>query len=194
MADGAKMTTAGMEDMLREFQDLPKVIRKRLMIGAVASAARRVRDDARLLAPLYSGQVGKDHSPPGTLKKAIYMARLIPKCTDTQEVWAVDVFTGGRKITRGKNKGKVSWDTDAYYAAWVEYGHYTRVPGSTRRQHKDAVKSKTALSLGAKWVGPKPFMRPAFERNKVASLQIMADYIGKNLPIALSAFKFIKAT
>ena len=91
MADGAKMTTQGMEEMLNEFRELPKAIRKRLMTGAVASAAKIVRDDSRRLAPQYSGQIGKNHPPPGTLKKAIYMARLIQKCTDTQEVWAVDV-------------------------------------------------------------------------------------------------------
>jgi hypothetical protein len=191
MADSASMTTPNLQEFLNEIQNFPAAIRKRLLVGAVATGARLVRDDAKALAPLWTGPVSEGHPPPGTLKNAIYMARLVHKCTPTSEVWAVDVKTGTRTIKRGKNKGEVTNDKDAYYAVWVELGHYTRTP-----QGPGSRKSRQAAAIAGglvRFVPGKPYMRPAFERNKVAALNAMGDYIAKNLPAACAAFKYIKA-
>ncbi len=188
------MTTPNMREFLDEIMALPDRVRQRVMIGAVASGARVVRNEAILRAPLWTGPVSAGHPPPGTLKRAIYMARLINKCTPTVETWIVDVRTGKRMVRRGKNKGATLNDKDAYYAAWVEYGHWTRTPGTTKRQHRQAVRSGIAAALGAKWVPAKPYMRPAVETKKSAAFDAMAEYVAKNLPAAFQAMKFIKVT
>lgn len=192
MAISASMKTPNMADFLAEIENLPKKVVDRLKIGAVASGARIVRDQAIANAPEWHGDVSKGHPPPGTLKRAIYMARLIHKCTPTFEVWAVDVRTGSRTIARGKNKGMSTNDKDAYYAAWVEYGHWTRTPGSTKRQHREAVRTGMAATMGARFIPAQPYMRPAVEAKKEAAFNAMAEYIAKNLPAAVQAMRYVK--
>lgn len=192
MAISATMKTPNMADFLAEIHNLPPKVVERLKIGAVASGARIVRDQAIANAPEWHGDVSAGHPPPGTLKRAIYMARLISKCTPMYEVWAVDVKTGRRTITRGKNKGQTTNDKDAYYATWVELGHWTRTPGTTKRQHREAVRTGIAATMGARWVPARPYMRPAVEAKKAAAFDAMAEYIAKNLPAAVQAMRYVK--
>lgn len=196
-----------MKAFLDELFQLPLVIRERVMIGAVASGAAVIKDEAVQRAPLYTGSdaelmglVGRKahklqtgHPPPGTLKRSIYQVRLKDRCSPWVEVWKVDVRRGqSARVQRGKNKGKRMLEKDAFYALWVEYGHYTRTPNTSSKQHRAAVKAGTAMSLGAKWVPAQPFMRPAFEVKKAAALKAMQDYLEERLPAATDAFKFLK--
>lgn len=188
------MVTPNMDEFLAEVMNLPAAVRERVLKGAVASGAKVVKNEAILRAPVWTGPVQGGHPPPGTLKRAIYSTRAVNKCTPTTEVWIVDVRAGKRTITKGKRKGEVTDDQNAYYASWVEYGHYTRTPGTTKRQHREARRAGVAISMGAKWVPPKPYMRPSIEAKKDAAFDAMAAYIVKNLPAAVQAMKYIKVT
>lgn len=107
-----KLAITGLPEMLRKLRTLPEVMQAKVIKGAVASGAAVIRNEAVIRAPYYSGQVGKNHPPPGTLRAAIYQTRLTSECTPTLEKWLVSVRKG-KKALGG---------ADAYYATWIEYG------------------------------------------------------------------------
>jgi HK97 gp10 family phage protein len=181
MADGVTFSIPDLQAFLRELDEVSEMVRKRILKGAVASGASVVRREAILRAPLYTGPISAGHPPPGTLKRSIYQTRLVDKCTRNLEVWKVDVRRGKRTTKKGAAL------PDAFYAAWVEYGHYTRRPKSAGRRRRGEVLDPVFFQA------PKPFMRPAFETKKGEALQAIAQYIRDNLGPALAAQKFIKA-
>lgn len=185
MADDVTFDFPELRQFINELRELPDSVRKRLLRGTVATGASVIRKEAIRLAPEWTGEVSQGHPPPGTLKKAIYQTRLSEKCTLTEEVWKVDVRKGP-KVT----KGQKDYSTAAFYAHWVEFGHYARVSksvGKTRKERREYAKTQGL------WVPAKPYMRPAFENTKSAAFQAMRDYFVSNLEIALVGSRFLKA-
>jgi hypothetical protein len=187
VSDAATLSTPDLAAMLREIQELPRRVQERLLKGAVATGCSVIRQEAILRAPEYTGKVSEGHPPPGTLKKAIYQTRLVDKCTPTREVWKVDVRRGKTAQTTKRGGGIVN--LDAYYASWVEYGHYAAPPHGLTKTAKAVGKAIGVIGF----VPAHPYMRPAFEAKKNEALQAMGRYIAVNLPAATSANRFIKA-
>jgi HK97 gp10 family phage protein len=185
MTDSVSLQVKGLDQLLAELQALPQALQTRVMKGAVATGASVIRKKAIALAPLYTGDMEAGHPPPGTLKKAIYQTRLPQACTATREVWKVDV----RRGKKARSVGKKGANLDAFYASWVEFGHYTRVPHEMTKTAKAAGR---ALGV-AKWVPPRPFMRPATAMASGEALAAMRDYLQKNLRLAVTAMRFVKA-
>jgi len=100
------MTTqvTGLSELMRNLRQLPAKVQSKALRNAVSAGAEVIRAEAELRAPRYTGKVGKDHPPPGTLKKAVYKAAMPDESTADREVWQVNV--------RRK----------AYYAHMVEFG------------------------------------------------------------------------
>lgn len=188
MADACALEIDGLQQMLAELRSLPDIMQKRVMKGAVATGCSVIRKEAIQLAPEWTGPVSQGHPPPGTLKRAIYQTRLTDECTATVEAWKVDVRRG--KASQSVKRGKSTVNLDAYYAAWVERGHYTRAP--KRGVSKDARAAARALGV-AHWVPAKPFMRPALDTKAQAAFDAMQAYLNERLPAALLAMKYIKA-
>lgn len=209
MADGMTVEFIGMDEFLREIRMLPESIRTRVLKGAVATGAAVMRKAAIAKAPIYlggdselMGMVGRKarkiqarHPPPGTLKKAIYQTRMTQLCNEGQEVWKVDVRRGKTAVsTRGANKGKRNIEQDAYYAMWVEYGHYTRTPSKARVQGNRKARQKMGMDFGSvRWVPAQPYMRPAFTSTREASIKAMGDYIDNHLNDAVSLMRYVRA-
>lgn len=190
MSDGATLEL-DISGLLRDLQEVPAVMQRRIIKGAVATGCSVVRKAQISLAPEYSGEVSQGHPPPGTLKKAIYQTRLPEKCTDTFEVWKTDVRRG-----RASRKGKGGKDVavpDAYYASWVEFGHFTRGPGISAAQHRSARNAGTALLTGARWIPPNSYMRAGFETSQQAALNAMQDYMNDNIANAFAAMRYVRA-
>lgn len=173
----------GFEGLLKELRQLPAVLQQRAVKGALGTGANIFKREAMARAPVDTG----------TLQLAIYAARMVDQCTPTDEVWLVSAKSG----KRFRHTGRVSSaagptqgiDRDAYYAKWVEYGHYARVG-------KDM--GKTAKSAGrvlgvATWVPAKPYMRPAFEAKKTEVVAAMQAYITERLPQVAGSFNYLKA-
>ena len=194
MADSITFTVPNMADWMAELMQLPEVMQRRVVRGAVATGCSVIRNEVIQRAPVWLGgdselqgllggkrtSMAANHPPPGTLKRAVYQTRLMGECTPTLEQWMVGVRSGKA------NKA------DAYYAKWVEYGHYTRTPRSlpgTRAQRRAAARASGA----ARWIPASPFFRPAFDSKQQAALAAMQDYINQNLPLAAGAFRYIKA-
>lgn len=187
----------GMPELQAAMAQLPARIQDRVMKGAMATGASVFRKEAVLRAPMYTGgdeeiqgllgkrvvKIASGHPPPGTLKRAIYQTRIPEQCSAVREVWRVAVRQGksAQKVSRGKNTANL----DAFYAGFVEFGHYTRTPKGvgTIKSRREAARA----SGSARWVPPKPFMRPAFEVKKSEAIQAVRDYIHNTLPVALQA-------
>lgn len=177
----------GLRELGAMLRELGPKMQTRVMKGAVATAAAVFRNEAVRLAPVYSGKIGKNHPPPGALKKAIYMTRMVKLCNERVEVWMVNVRKG-RRFQAHKSGGATN-NVDAYYAKWVEYGHYTRTPKGlalTKAGRRKIIASGSQLVSGAHYVVPRPFMRPAFESNKAVAVQAMREYMATNIPILLA--------
>lgn len=179
MTDAVTFDVPGLADMLAELSRLPEVMQRRVVRGAVATGCSVIRREVAARAPEFTGDVAQGHPPPGTLKRAVYQARLVDQCTGTAEVWTVGVRAGKRQRA------------DAFYARWVEYGHYTRTPaGPGTRAARRAV---ARASGTARWVPARPYFRPAFDAKRNEAMQAMQDYITENLPLAAASFRYIQA-
>jgi hypothetical protein len=191
MSDGMKLEVPDAQAFLAELQAVPAVMQKRIVRGAVATGASVIRKAVIALAPEYTGDVSQGHPPPGTLKKSIYQVRMSESCSGVVEDWKVSVRTG--RVTRRSKGGKESAMPDAYYASWVEFGHFSRAPGLTAKQHRIARAAGIAALAGAKWNPPQSFMRAGFELSKDAALDAMKTYFEENMDLALASFRYIKA-
>ena len=185
MTDAIKFELPDLQAFLAELHALPQQVQQRLAKGAVATGASVIRKAAIALAPMDTG----------VLKGAIYQTRLVDQCTPTLEAWAVDVYAGKLQRHRGKKTSKFGptqgTNRDAFYAKWIEYGHFTRTPagpGPRKARREAARKAGTA-----RWVPPQPFMGPAFRDHKDAAVRAMGEYITANLPAATAANRFLKA-
>lgn len=167
------MKVKGLGEVLKALHELPAKVQKKVVKGAVASAAEVIRAEAELRAPIYTGTVQAGHPPPGTLKKAIYKARLASACTATVETWLVSARKGKKQ------------EHDAFYATWVEYGHYARGPSARSAEERKALDAGTHVPLGSYFILAQPFMRPAFESKKLLAYEAMRSYVEDKLPAAV---------
>jgi hypothetical protein len=185
MADGTSIAFPGLPDFLAELRALPAKVQSKVMTGMVSAGAAVVQAEIARRAPVYTGEVSAGHPPPGTLAKAIYRVRVPSECTPSREVWKVAVRKG--KAAQKTRRGKSTVNLDAYYATWVEYGHYTRVPHAMTKTAKAA-----GRMLGvAKWVPAHPFFRPGVDASTQASFNAMQGYLERQMPLAVAAGRFL---
>lgn len=195
MSSGVSVKMQGLPELLAELRGMPDKVQRRVLTSAVATGARVIKQEVVRRAPVYTGldldtgryvPKGRNAPPPGTLRRAIYSTRAVNKCTDTLEVFRVGVRSGKRTA-----KGKAN-PHDAYYARWVEYGHFTRAPkslGATRKQRREV-----AMQTGAvRWVAPRPFFRPAFDAKKEEATRAMERALRERLAVLLAAHRYLKA-
>lgn len=172
-----------------DLEALSQAVQQRLMIGMVASGAKVIKDEAVRLAPLGTGKRARGHPPPGTLKRSIYHQRLLSESQWPVETWVIGVRKGKKFQTM--RRGKQTVNMDAYYAVWVERGHWTRTPKGPGPR---ALRRAAGIAAGiVKWVAPRPFMRPAFVNKQQAAFAAMQAYYDDNLPAATQACKFLRA-
>lgn len=180
--DGFDVSFDGLEQALAELRSVPQAVAQRVLRGAVATGASVIRKEIIQRAPVLSAD-SPGQTPPGNLKKAIYQVLNTQLCTPVQQTFKVGVRQGKRK----KKSGAAY--PDAFYAAWVEYGHFARVPHEM---------TKTARAAGrmlgvAKWVPAHPFFRPGVAASSDAALAAMRDYIQQQLPLATASMRYLKA-
>lgn len=197
--DNLTMQVGGLSQLLDELRTLPRNVQTRILKGTVATGCSVFRKEAIARAPEWTGDVSDGHPPPGTLKKAIYQTRLVKECTPTKEVWVVSVRKGKAAQHFGRKTSKVGptqgTNLDAFYASWVEFGHYTRAPesaGPTTTARRKAVATGSSLVIGAHWVMPQPYMRPAFETQKGYSISAMQQYLYEKMPDAVGGVSILK--
>lgn len=164
MDDGVTVEITGLAEAMRELRTLPTAIAERILRGATGTAASVIRQEAIAQAPEYTGDVSKGHPPPGTLKRAIYQARVSWKATPGAEEFIVDVRMG--KFAQTTKRGKQVVNLDAYYAVWVEKGT-----------------SKMKAN---------PFMQRAYTLKAVAAAQAFNDYVITHVDAAVLGMSYLK--
>lgn len=185
MTDSVTIEIDGLDKLLADLKAFPQAVTTRVLRGAAATGASVIRKEAIIRAPQSTGPVEEGHPPPGTLKKAIYQVRMTQECTPTREVFKVDV----RRGKRAQSVGKSGRNLDAFYASWVEFGHYARAPHELKKTAKAAARAAGTV----KWIPARPFMRPALQAKGEEAIKAMRDYIQQNIPLATAAMRVLRA-
>jgi hypothetical protein len=185
VADEITVDIPGLSAALAELRDLPGRVQKRILLGAAATGASVIRKEVILWA--------EKIAVTGELANAIYQVRLTQLANATTEVFKVGVrqgkkfrHTGSVNSKAGPTQGTAR---DAYYAAWVEYGHFARV---SHQVGKDAKNAGRMLGV-ARWVPASPFFRPAVQAKTQDAFRAMTDYIHTQLPLAMAGMQYLRA-
>lgn len=143
----------GLKELQRYLHQLPQEIQKRPLRSAVAAGAKVISDAAINNAP--QGETGN-------LRKSIYRYRSRSQSATGKETFLVGVRKGKAKFkdnARNRRLGRVgkTYQTqgEAYYWRFVEFG---------------------TSKLSAR-----PFLRPAFERNKEEAVKVMKDRLRRSI-------------
>lgn len=173
----------GLKELQLKLATLPERISRAGLRSGCAAASAVIRDEARLKAPVYDAVIKGDHPPVGTLKRSIISKRINEKCNMYHQVYKVTVRKGIKLTKSGKRNRK----TDAYYASWVEYGHYFVPRGPSLKKTRTASQSllekrkvKTS-SEGSYYIMPHPFMRPAWESKKGEAQRVFTEALRKKI-------------
>lgn len=158
----------GLRDGLRE---LPDDISRNALRAACGAGAAVVRTEARLLAP---------RGATGTLKRSIYSKQIRELSGYGRQTF----YVGARQGKQYQKRGKKQLSADAFYARFIEFGHFTRPAGGGRLARGRGRTEKLQAQLAAgqvHWVPPQPFLRPAFESKKEAATGAMAVKLRERL-------------
>lgn len=161
----------GLDVVRRALLELPDRLATNSLASAVNAGGAIIRDEARALAPEWTGPVSEGHPPPGTLRRSIIVKSIRELSTYYRKVTYVTVRHGKKYQKQGK-KGNLS--QDAFYWAWVEFGHYFVPRGKqgyrSRRRLRAAVTSGSSLVAGSFFIPGQRFMQNAFVRKKGAAV------------------------
>lgn len=175
MGDFVRINVSGIGELKASFDKLSQDLKERALRSAGYAGAKVICDQAIENAPYFTGTVAQGHPPPGTLKNSIIVKRITELCKDYRQVYYVTV-----------RRGQVGGNHDAYYALWVEEGHFYRkawqaLKGGDRR--KAAQRAALAAS-GATYVPAHPYMRTAFEMTKEAAKKAIIDRLSTYITLA----------
>jgi len=109
----AEVRFEGLDKLAAALKEFSPTVQRKGLRQAVAAGSKIVRDEAKLKAPVYTGHISQGHPPPGTLKRAIAMARNRRESSPGCEVYHVYVR---------RDKVRSNGRFDAYYAHMVEFG------------------------------------------------------------------------
>jgi HK97 gp10 family phage protein len=180
----------GLDALKASFNELPKVIGRRVLRPAVAAGALVIKTKAIELAPSLK-KVDRHKNPRvrGMLKAAIYEKQVPEQSNDFVQTFYVGVRSG----QRGKRYQYVVKTSagdallDAFYWKWLEFGHFYMPPRARNATTGKLVNQKwhrnNAKTTGsAVWVRPQPFMRPAFNLKKDEAIRAMVAYMAERIP------------
>lgn len=173
MADQIKVE--GLEELKDALtRQLPEALQGKALQGALKKAAALIVASARTRAPVDTGR----------LRRAIYSFR-DRDSRKGHEARLISVRSGKR--LKKSNR-------DAYYWKFVEFGHRVakRGAGGGERyraaSHGGKLKGSQAGDASGKVVPPRPFLRPAFEAEKLRALDVFQKELqGEVLKVARRA-------
>lgn len=152
MAEEFTMRVDGLSELRRKLLGLSPNIARNALRASVYAGAKVIRDEAKLKAPLATGDVSAGHPPPGTLRRSIIMKQ-IPEESGMQRQTFYVAVRHGKKYARQGKKGNLS--QDAYYWRFVEFG---------------------TVNMSAQ-----PFLRPAFEGKKTDAVEAIKSRLATRI-------------
>ena len=151
MAETFSMRVDGLRELQARLKEFAPKLAAKALGASVNAGAKVIKDDAIARAPYYTGVVQDGHPPPGTLRRSIITVKIPKESNQYKKVYAVTVRTGLKYRFAGNG-----WKgQDAFYWRFVEFG-------------------TSAMTA-------KPFMRPAFESEKVAAMDKIIDELHFNI-------------
>jgi HK97 gp10 family phage protein len=171
-----EMKLVGFKELAEALRELPQNIGKNVLRSAVGAGAAVIRVEAKKNA--------EGMRDTGTLARAIYQKQIPELSTSEKQVF----YVGARQGKRFQKMGKKGISKDAYYARFVELGHFSR-PSTGGRVLRNAGRGgvnsqRLADQVQAgtvKWVPAHPFLRPAFDVQKNRAVTAMGEKIGDRL-------------
>lgn len=160
MAFAIKARLEGVEQSLKNLQEMTRTVRNKILRKAVNASSKVVLDAARQLVP----------SSTGLLKKSLAV-RVQTYRASGVVVGIVGPRTGyqktrqGKKITSFGKKMKAAGQNPSKYAHLIEFGHNLARPKGNL--------------IG--YVRARPFLRPAFDQNKSSVIALMEQRITEEI-------------
>lgn len=162
----------GLDDLVRNLRALPVKIARKAFGSGVSAAAKVIQDDYR----------ARINNRTGTLRRSVVRKFIREESNDQQVVYYV-LPRKGKKLRRTGKKGN-NLSADAYYASWVEFGHYTRPSGMRqlkRGRGRDAAIAKAVAAGSVRRVAGRRWLTQSFEAKKNAAIDVMKNKIADNL-------------
>ena len=166
----------GFKELAAALRGLPSGVGRNLLRAGVAAGAAEVRVEARKNAEAMRRT--------GTLARSRYQKHIPELSNDEKHVF----YVGARQGKKYQKVGKKQLSYDAYYARFVELGHFTRpstggrLPRHTNRgERNNAALASLVQSGHVRWVPPKPFLRPAFDVKREAAVEKIGQRIALGL-------------
>ncbi|MCA3068116.1 MAG: HK97 gp10 family phage protein [Rhodocyclaceae bacterium] len=175
MSNSGSVRVTGLRELNDALAKLADDVAIKHARGAVAAGAALIRDAARANVPVRSGK----------LKAAIYSAWIREASSRERQSFFVSVRRGKKYQPRMKvskaGRQRATKDLDAYYWTWIEFGHIAtgaKIKGGARARAKARDKLKQS---GATFVPARPFLRPAFESNKMKAIEVIRAELSKRI-------------
>lgn len=157
MKEGVWLEMKGMEMFKRGLQSLPEKMANQLQYRAIGDAAKFMRGEILKKTPIDKGWL-------------IASIKVKGKKTDK---WSVE-FRAGSYYDKAATHP--SW-----YAHIVERGARFGLGKKVRKALRDAKQGIQTAGVKMGFIPAQPFMRPAWDANKIKAEEIIADRIGKGI-------------
>jgi len=157
----------GFAELAQELKNLPEKIGKNVLRSAVGAGAAVIRVEAKKNA-----QAIKDT---GTLARSIYQKQIRELSGPEKQTF----YVGARQGKAHQKVGKKGLSRDAFYARFVELGHFSRPSTGVRIGRSALIDHLKAGTVH--WVPARPFLRPAFEVGKTRAVDAMGAKIAERL-------------
>ena len=160
MAEFESVQVQGLDQLAKALRELPQRVARNGMRAAVYAGAKVIRDEAKLQAPVATGDLGANQPPRGTLKRSVIMKQ-IPELSGTQKQTFFVTVRHGKKYRKQGKKGNLS--QDAWYWRFVEFG---------------------TVKMSAR-----PFLRPAFDMKKHEAVTAIKTRLAQRIEQAAQELK-----
>ena len=187
------ITLSGFAELAAGLRELPDKVSRTILSRSVSAGALVIQQEMTKNA-----QGMKDT---GTLARSIYRKYIREESSQERKTYYVAPRQGKQYQKTGKKK---NISKDAYYARYVEFGHFSRPPGThvnkmgltranklSRKSNRGGADNQALAdqvrSGAVKWVPAHPFMRPAFDVKKNAAVDAMGQVLGAGIAAAARA-------
>jgi len=176
----------GFAEFAAQLRELPDKVSRTILSRAVSAGALVIQQEMVKRAEAMRVT--------GTLARSIYRKYIREQSGPEKKVF----FVAPRQGKQYQKMGKKQVSKDAYYARYVEFGHFSRPPGTHqnkqgltrankigRKSNRGGVDNEALAdqvrSGSVKWVPAHPFMRPAFDVKKEASVDAMRQVLAAGI-------------
>jgi HK97 gp10 family phage protein len=160
MAKFESVQVQGLDQLAKALRELPQRVARNGLRAAVYAGAKVIRDEAKLQAPVATGDLGANQPPRGTLKRSVIMKQ-IPELSGAQKQTFFVTVRHGKKYRKQGKKGNLS--QDAWYWRFVEFG---------------------TVKMSAR-----PFLRPAFDMKKHEAVTAIKTRLAQRIAQAAQELK-----